>query len=216
MRPREQYQKLYEIAEGQLGYFTADQARAVGIAPPRLVQFVETEDIERVSRGVYRMMHFPVSPLGQYMEATLWPQVRRPGLQAVLSHESALALYELSDVSPAKVHITLPSDIRIRRALPKYLVIHYATLPPQDVRLVEGIRATTAERTIRDVHANHLGAALLRQAIVDGRRSGHLTYAQADRLERELLASPPFGTSTHDMGAPQDMTHVVIGGGDST
>ena len=120
------------------------------------------------------------------MEATLWPQVRRPGVRAVLSHESALRLYELSDVSPAKVHITLPSSLRIRRVVPRHLAIHHADLAPEEITVVEGIPATTAERTIRDVHSADLGDELVRQAIADARRSGQLTYEQAARLEREL------------------------------
>jgi hypothetical protein len=31
----------------------------------------------------------------------------------------------------------------------------------------------------------------VRQAIADGRRKGHLTHDQADRLERELLGDDP-------------------------
>ena len=112
------------------------------------------------------------------MEATLWPQVRRPHTWAVLSHESALALYELSDASPSKVHITLPATVRIRREVPRHLTLHRATLEARDVKIVEGIRVTTPERTIRDVHANHIGGAMVRQAILDGRRTGHLTAEQ--------------------------------------
>ncbi len=59
------------------------------------------------------------------MEAVLWPQVRRPGVNGVISHQSALSIHELSDVSPARVHLTLPTTVRIRREVPKGLVIHY-------------------------------------------------------------------------------------------
>jgi hypothetical protein len=123
----------------------------------------------------------------QYMEASLWPQVRRPEMRGTISHESALALYGLSDVSPSKVHITLPPALRIRRAPPAHLAIHHAHLDPKDVQVVEGIPVTTAERAIRDVHAAHLGPALVRQAINDGRRTGYLSSDQAKRLKRELL-----------------------------
>ena len=107
MRSREWADKLYDIAESQLGYFTASQAQSAGVHQVRLVQLHQSGDIERVSRGVYRLTRFPPSPLGQYMEAALWPQVRRPDILAVISHVSALALHELSEVSPAKIHITL-------------------------------------------------------------------------------------------------------------
>lgn len=191
MRYREWDTKLYEIAETQLGYFTAAQSRSAGIAPIKLIQLARDGEIERVSRGVYRLNRYPASPFGQYMEAALWPQVRRPGAFAVISHASALSLYEMSDVSPAKVHITLPPSIRIRRAVPGSYVVHHAVLPADDVMTVEGVPVTTPQRTIRDVHAAHLGTALVRQAIEDGRRNGRLSYELAAQLQRELLGEPP-------------------------
>jgi len=191
MRSREWPDKLYDLAEGQAGYFTAAQARSVGVHQVRLVQLRQSGDIERTSRGVYRLGRFPISPLGQYMEAALWPQVRRPDVHGVISHASALALHELSEVSPAKIHISLPPNLRVRRALPRQFVLHFEALDPADVQLVEGVPVTTPVRTIRDVHCAHIGPALVRRAIEDGRRTGRLTYDQADRLERELLGDQP-------------------------
>ena len=192
MLPREWDDTLYEIAEGQFGYFTAAQARAAGVLQVRLVQLHKSGDIERVSRGVYRLSRFPISPIAQYMEASLWPQVRRPDVRGVISHDSALVVYGLSDVSPAKIHLTLPLDMRVRRMVPRHMVLHYADLASADVRQIAGgIPATTPERTIRDVHAAHIGPALVRQAIEDGRRTGRLSLDTADRLERELLAVEP-------------------------
>jgi predicted transcriptional regulator of viral defense system len=64
----------------------------------------------------------------------------------VISHESALAIYGLSDASPAKVHVTLSTGLRIRRAVPKRLALHYADLKPKDVQQVDGVPVTTAAR----------------------------------------------------------------------
>lgn len=189
MRKRQWDTILYDLAEGQAGYFTAAQARAAGVLQVRLAQLQQRGDIERVTRGVYRLARFPVSPVGQYMEASLWPQVRRPDAHGVISHESALALYGLSNTSPNKIHITLPPEFRVRRTAPKHLVIHYADLDARDEQRVEGVPVTTPARAIRDAHASDLGPALIRQAIADGRRTGHLTLDEADRLERELLGT---------------------------
>ncbi len=194
MRRRQWDTTLYELAEEQAGYFTAAQARGAGLHQVRLAQLHRRGDIERVTRGVYRLTRYPVSPLGQYMEAALWPQVRRPDARGVISHESALAIYGLSGASPAMVHLTLPTEFRIRRAVPKRLVLHHADVKPSDVQLVEGVPVTTAARAIRDAHANRLGAALIRQAIDDGRRTGHLTLDEADQLEQELLATNDWKT----------------------
>ncbi|MEO8338022.1 MAG: type IV toxin-antitoxin system AbiEi family antitoxin domain-containing protein [bacterium] len=195
MRAKEWPNKLYEIAESQLGYFTAAQARAAGVHQVRLIQLHQSGDIERVSRGVYRLVRFPLSPLGQYMEAALWPQVRRPDANGVISHASALALHELSEVSPAKVHITLPPGLRIRRTVPPHLALHVDSLSPDDVQIVEGVPVTTPVRTIRDVHAAQVGPALVRRAIADGRRTGRLTHAEAERLSLELLNEMPAESS---------------------
>lgn len=173
------------------GYFTAAQAREAGLHQVRLAQLHHRDDIERVTRGVYRLTRYPISPLGQYMEAALWPQVRRPDAHGVISHESALAIYGLADASPAKVHLTLPTEFRIRRAVPKRLTLHYADLNPSEVQEVEGVPVTTAARAIRDAHASHLGPALIRQAINDGRRTGHLTFDEAEHLEQELFGTKP-------------------------
>ena len=191
MRKRQWDSVLYELAEDQAGYFTAAQARAAGLHQVRLVQLAQQGDVERVSRGVYRYARFPVSRLGHYMEAVLWPQVRRPAVVGVVSHQSALALHELSDVSPARVHVTVPTAVRIRRALPKGLVLHYAELSPEDVEGVEGVPVTTPSRSIRDAHASHLGNDRVAQAIADGRRSGALSMAAANRLQRDLLGRKP-------------------------
>lgn len=182
---------LYELAEDQNGYFTATQARVAGLHPVRLVQLAQQGDIERVTRGVYRLTRYPVSPLGHYMAAVLWPQVRRPEVVGVISHQSALSIHGLSDVSPARVHLTLPTAVRLRREIPKALIIHYADLAPGDVERVEGVPVTSPARSIRDAHASHLGADLVGQAIADGRRTGALRAADADRLERELLGRTP-------------------------
>jgi predicted transcriptional regulator of viral defense system len=182
---------LYGIAEDQAGYFTASQARAAGLQQVRLVQLAQQGDIERVSRGVYRVTRFPVSRLGHYMEAVLWPQVRRSDVTGVISHQSALAIHELSDVSPARVHLTLPAGVRIRRETPKGLIVHHADIAPDEIERVEGVPVTTPARSIRDAHAGHLGNELVGQAIADGRRSGVLSMAEADRLERDLLGTRP-------------------------
>src|SRR5438552_4571898 len=189
MRHRRWDITLYELAEGQAGYFTAVQARDAGLHQVRLVQLHHSGDIERLTRGVYRLTRYPISPLGHYMEAALWPQVRRPDARGVISHESALAIYALSNASPAKIHVTLPNEFRIRRVVPKRLVLHYGDLKPKEVQHVEGVPVTTAARAIRDAHASHLGPALIRQAIADGRRIGHLSLDEAYQLERELLGT---------------------------
>ncbi|MBV9773930.1 MAG: type IV toxin-antitoxin system AbiEi family antitoxin domain-containing protein [Gemmatimonadetes bacterium] len=180
--PGEAYATIYELGADQLGYFTAGQARDAGVSSMALVMMERREVVERISRGVYRLLHFPVSPLSQYMEASLWPA----GVTGIISHESALALYNISDVNPARVHITVPNSFRIRRQIPRQLVVHRADVPGEDQDFYEGIPVTSVTRTIRDCHAAHLGEALLGRALVDAERSGLLKHQEAEQLRNDL------------------------------
>jgi predicted transcriptional regulator of viral defense system len=174
------HQQIYEIAEQQFGYITTAQALTAGLRSNAVVLMARRGVLDRVSRGVYRLVSYPSGPLDEYMEAVLWPQ---GGTQGVISHASALVFHELSDVSPAKMHVTLPRSYRVRRSAPRHLVIHYDPLPPEDVTKVNGIPVTTPMRTIRDAIADHLSPALIRQAIADGRRRAGLR----ERDEATLL-----------------------------
>ncbi len=176
---------LIELAEDQMGYFTTAQARSAGVSAMALVMMARRDTLERVSRGVYRLSDYPRFPHGHHMEAVLWPT----GQMGVLSHETALALYGLSDVSPAKMHITLPANSRVQRSIPKYLKIHFANLPEADVARMDHMPITTPARTIRDCMSTHLGTALITQAIDDARQTNRISERLAIELRRELNAA---------------------------
>jgi len=178
------YRSLQELAADQYGYFTTAQAREWGVTTMSLVMMARRNAAERVSHGVYRLVGHPVSPLASYIEATLWPC----GTQGVLSHESVLALYEVSDVSPAAVHITVPRTFRTHRAVPRRIVLHRAELKSADLDVFEGIPVTTIERAIHDCAATNLGPELVRQAIHEARGKGLLTKAATERLLATLLS----------------------------
>lgn len=176
---REAFTAVFELAADQFGYVTVAQARDAGIAPMALVMMERRQTLERVSRGVYRLVQFPHGPLAEYMEAALWPV----GIVGVISHHSALALYGVSDVNPAKIHLTLPPGYRVRRAVPNRLAIHHAVLADDDRTLFEGIPVTTMARTIHDCRPL-LGEDVLRQAIADAERKGMVSRGEAAILAR--------------------------------
>lgn len=180
--PSGAYSAIYEIAADQHGYVTARQAREAGVSSMALVMMERRRSIERVSYGVYRLVQFPVGPLAGYMEASLWPA----GVAGIISHESALALYGISDSNPSRIHITIPPGHRIRRRPPSRLRLHLADVSDEDVDLFDGIPVTRVERTIRDCLAAHVGGAILEQAVDDAERQGYLASADAARLRGEL------------------------------
>jgi len=181
--PGSEYEKVQDIAADQYGYVTTSQAREQGISDDALRKMAKRGTLKRVSWGLYRVPTIPPSPYAEYMEASLWPA----GVRGVISHQTALALYGFSDVSPAAMHITVPKEFRIRREVPAHIVVHHAELGDEEVRLFEDIPTTTPRRTIKDCHRAHLGPALLRQALEDAEREGYLSPGEAAQLRKEVL-----------------------------
>jgi predicted transcriptional regulator of viral defense system len=177
------FTELAEVANEQYGFLTPEDARELDIDPINLVRMFQRGHLERRSTGVYRMRLMPPSPLDAYMEATLWPG---RGVRGALSDETALELYGLSDVNPARIDITVPRAHRIRRTIPSAYRIHHEYLPESDVTLFEGIPIVTPARAIRQAYASHVGAALVGQAIDQGERNGRITRREAAELRREL------------------------------
>jgi predicted transcriptional regulator of viral defense system len=191
--PGRLYARIYELAEPHHGYVTTADAEARGISRFALARMAERGVLERVFQGVYRLSHFPLSPVAQYMEATLWPRSAR----GVLSHDTALRVHEISDVNPTKIHLTIPPDVRTHRTVPRVYQLHHADLAPTEIDVIDELPVTTPVRTIRDCQARGLGPALVRAAIADGRRSGKLSRREADQLTREVLNSPAARRRRH-------------------
>lgn len=179
--PGQIYNHIAELAAENYGYITSDQAAAAEINPDRLLELARRGQIERLDTALYRVPLIPPTPLDSYREATLWPR----GTEAAISHETALDLYGLSDVNPAKIHITVPRTHRPRRQIPVQYRLHREDLRDDEVTLYEGIPIVTAAKAIRQTH--RLGPALLRQAIEEGRRRGLISSVEAERLRSEGL-----------------------------
>jgi len=92
---------------------------------------------------LYRLRAFPQSPLAQYIAASMWPLP----MTGVISHETALDLLGLSNVNPSKIHLTLPTSLRIlRRVIPQLYVPNKADLESDEVTTLEGTTITTPVR----------------------------------------------------------------------
>ena len=80
---------LYSLAESQAGYFAAGEALAAGMDRSTLRYHARPGGrYERVSRGLYRLRHFPSSQYEEIVAA--WLPLRNA--EAVVSHETALDL----------------------------------------------------------------------------------------------------------------------------
>jgi predicted transcriptional regulator of viral defense system len=180
--PGQAYEALFEIAADQRGYVTQDQARELGLTPHALIRMAKRGKVEHVAQGLYRFKAFPPGPLDAYMEAVLWPH----RMTVVLSHETALELYELSDANPDKIHITVPKKHTVTRKVPAVYEIHRADFRPDEITWREGLPVTTIERTIRDCHEAHLRRGLLEQALDQARARGLVNAAIERELRKEI------------------------------
>ncbi len=141
--------RLYALVEGHAGYLTARAAAEAGIARSTLSHHARPGGrLVHVARGLYRLRDFPSSPHEHIVAGWLRTP---PSADAVVSHESALELDDLSDVIADEVHVTVP---RTRRRKPiEGVVVHPTTFPVtmRQRRNVLGMPVTTVDRTIIDV-----------------------------------------------------------------
>jgi predicted transcriptional regulator of viral defense system len=194
---REASRRLFDSAEQQQGFFTTKQAKAAGFAENTHPYHVQAGNWVRERRGIYRLALYPAADRPDLVLWALWSRNRDEEVEGVYSHQTALSLYDLSDLNPAKLHMTVPSDFRRNGEIPGILVLHYADLPKSDVQAGSGFKFTRPLRTILDlietgtVERNFIRQAL-RQAVDRGLitrqqiRSAHMS-GPARKIVQEAL-----------------------------
>ena len=175
--------KLYQIAESQLGYFTAKQAISAGYLAKNHVYHIKQGHWIREHRSIYRLTHFPHTDEGEMVLWSLWSRNRNEVAQGVYSHETALNIYDVSDAMPVKLHMTVPIKFRKSTAVPSIIVLHRNELKPEDIQKKQGYAVTTPFRTILDLVADKsISDDIVDQAIKEFRKRGLLTEKEILRL----------------------------------
>jgi predicted transcriptional regulator of viral defense system len=153
---------LFEVASSQRGHFTAAQARACSFGTDLLTHHARTGRFRRVHRGVYRLRDYPSSPHEDVVAA--WLALGHD--TAAASHETALALHDLSDIIPSAIHLAVPRARRYLPTLPN-VRLHTCSRPLDGVDVVEreGIRVTAPVRTILDAAEAGTGPEQVQMAI---------------------------------------------------
>lgn len=162
---KESSERLFEIAEGQEGFFTAKQAESAGFDQKNHHYHVRSGNWIRASRGVYRLSKYPVAEHPDMVAWSLWSRDRTDSPQGVYSHETALSIYNLSDLMPAKLHMTVPPEFRKTAPIPGVLVLHRGRLQADEIEALRGFRVTRPLKAIADlVAAGDISPDHLRQA----------------------------------------------------
>lgn len=163
----------------QSGYFTSEQAAKHGVSRQLLNHHVKQGRFERIRRGLYRIRGFPTSQHDEIREK--WLAVGPD--KAIVSHESALTLFDLSDNISDEVHLLVPRKHRgLRR--PTGVVIHTR---PDDESIAtvwrDGMPVTAPARTLVDV-ASELQPEQAAMAAQQALSRGLLTRGQLEQETR--------------------------------
>lgn len=152
----------------QDGYFTTAQAAQVGYYFALLYKHLKSGKVQRVRRGVYRLVHFPASDHEDLVVLWLWS-----GQHGVLSHETALVLHRLSDALPSRVHMTLPMEWQSRRLkIPEGLALHYGEVDLSERSWFGGLPITSPARCLNDCAGDNVSPELVAQALDEGLERG--------------------------------------------
>jgi predicted transcriptional regulator of viral defense system len=195
--PRNARDRLWRVAAGQRGYFTAAQALREGFSYQSQRFHVQRGNWTRAGRGIYRFREFldlDVSDTDDLVRWSLWSKDR-----AVVSHLTALTVHDLGVANPEAVHLTVPP--RFRQTDPA-VILHRDLLGEDDIVQREGFRVTAPLRAIAESAAILSDQDIIDSAVNDLLRRGEATTRQilhaAQRLgsqaslsvERALRAEP--------------------------
>jgi predicted transcriptional regulator of viral defense system len=176
---REASRRLFGIAEQQQGFFTTKQAKVAGFAENTHPYHVQVGNWIREYRGIYRLALFPTTDRPDLVLWALWSRNRNEEIEGVYSHHTVLSFYDLSDLNPAKLHMTVPTSFRRSSEIPGVLVLHYADLPESDVENVQGFKITQPLRAILDlIDVGTVERNFIRQAITQAVDRGLITRQQ--------------------------------------
>ena len=194
--------RLFEVADRQAGYFTAGQARKVGY-DYRLQHYHRGRgNWIPAGHGLYRLRHYPDVEDEELVRLSLWSRDRGDRSQAVVSHETALGLHDLTDLMPDRIHLSVPKSFR--KEPPNGVVLHKAQLDEEDVEARRGYRVTTPLRTILDiarsprVSPEHLEAAVteaLERGLVRRKRLREVLETMEDEGRRSVVEGAISGAA---------------------
>ncbi len=175
-------EKLREIALDQNGFVTASQAERVGVSRPTLSYLLKHDRVERPRRGVYRIPQVQATRFDVFRLALLWTGDD----DAVISHESALDLYDVCDIVPDVVHVAVPPSRRIAKSDGAGFKVHREKMADTERIWVEELPTVTPYRAIVQCVEYGTPSYLLKQAARGCLDKMLISAKEADELERMI------------------------------
>ncbi len=172
------YNRLFQIASEQDGYFTTKQAKMAGYDTNSHPYHIKTGNWIREHRGIYRLSNYPMGERSDLILWYLWSRNRQEECQGIYSHETALALFELTDLNPSQLHMTVPKNFRRNSQIPQILILYFDNIPADKADHIYGVKVTSPIRTIMDIiKEGSYSEDLIMQSISDALSRGIITKA---------------------------------------
>jgi very-short-patch-repair endonuclease len=169
----------FRIAERQYGALSRDQLLGAHLTDDQIEWRIRTGRLEVIHPNVYRVVGSVRSARQRAAGALLWL-----GAHSHLADATSGAILRFDGVRTRDVHVLVPPECRRGRGTSK-VIIHRSPLAPSDRRVVDGLRCTSAARTLVDLAAS-LSEDALEAAFESARRMGLATPTTVRRVVDSL------------------------------
>lgn len=137
--------QVARLARRDHGVLSTSELLGCGLTRAAIHRRVRARRLHPLFRGVYAVGHLALGDEGRWLAA-----LKAAGPEAVLSHQSAAELWELTPHCPGPVHLTVPAHRHPRPA--RGISAHRSkTMCAHDVIRRGRIPVTTPSRTLRDL-----------------------------------------------------------------
>jgi very-short-patch-repair endonuclease len=174
----EEDRELAALAEQQFGVFSRRQASEAGLSEYAMTRRLMRGRWQQVFPGVFRLPGSTRTGRQKAMAAVLWG-----GGESAISHLTAARLLRVGSMPVDRVHLTVPYGSGVRS--PEIAIHHASALVNTDAVVVDGIRCTSATRSIVDC-ASMMDDETLEAMFEQARRMGLTSAAVLTRRANEL------------------------------
>ncbi len=172
------------LAVRQGGVVDHGQLRVIGLSSSGIGRRVDCGRLHRLHRGVYAVGHPQVGEAGRR-----WAAVLACGPEAVLSHRSAAAAWDLMR-GGGVIHVTVG---RGGRRAPAGVRLHRTRVgSPSELTILRGLPITTPARTLLDLAASGVRDRRLERLVDRAELLGLVDFAQLRAMSRHRPGSAPL------------------------
>src|SRR5215207_1172248 len=157
--------EVWRLVADQHGVITRGQLSALGYSRQAIHQRLQTGRLHPVHRGVYAVGRPRLTQHGRWMAAVL-----ARGADAVLSHRSAAALWDIASGEGPAIEVVVPAGTKHKR--PGILVHRRVWMEDADRTSHHGIAVTTPVFTLIDLASTIESARALDTAVNEADKRG--------------------------------------------